>query len=127
MPPATPRPTPQRIEPPRMAAVPPATSEQPAEPVKPAPVIVWEEPAPIKVGRHAAPIVSDVVLAELRAQHGRWAKVKLYQSKSGATSAANSINGKKKRLGPGWEAASRTTGTGSALYLRAAATPKETA
>lgn len=81
--------------------------------------IMWEEPAPVTTGRRADPIVTADVAAALKSHPGKWAKVKVYKSRSGAHSAATSINSKKRRLGPGWEAAGRGFGaTGSFLYLR---------
>lgn len=134
MPPATPRPqpTPQRIEPRRSAADAPDPRLMVAVPssAKPAPVIVWEEPAAVRT-RNLAEKVGEDILAALRAQPGRWAKVRTYPNPSSASTAANAIN-KKRVLGPGWEAAGRRAkpAPSSVLYLRwvgAGATPKETA
>lgn len=122
MPPATPRPqpTPTRIEPRRSAADAPDPRLMVAVPssAKPAPVIVWEEPEAIRQGRKAD-LVPPEVLAAIRAQPGRWAKVRTYPKPTTANSSASRINGKAKVLGPGWEAAGRrTNGGGSVLYLR---------
>lgn len=80
--------------------------------------VTWEDPPPAKTGRNANTIDADV-LAALKANPGRWAKVRTWPTKSSAHSAATRIT-KKKVHGPGWECASRLlpAGAGSVLYMR---------
>lgn len=76
--------------------------------------VCWEEPPPKR--RQGAPFLTPEVEAALRANPGRWARIKDYPTKTSADSA-------RKRVvagvyGPGWEAEQRRTPTGSILYMR---------
>lgn len=93
------------------------TTQRPAAETPPRWVVIWEEPPPVLRGSSLSKKLGAELLAELKLQVGRWAKVATYPTKSSASTAANSVNS-KKTLGAGWEAAGRRTPTGSALYLR---------
>lgn len=120
---------PERAHPGRGAASTTRTAARPVEVAVPAPdvaeeatppLVVWEEPPPPQPKGRAPGLIPDGVLAELRANPKRWAKAKVYRSKSGAWSASASIGkGKWPELPPAeWEAIGRVVGTGSVLYLR---------
>jgi hypothetical protein len=110
---------------------PPAT--RPATPLRPVPGpppavpgklpegFKWEEPRGRGNGRSQV-IIHQAVLDLLKANPGRWARVREYAKGSSAASAAQRINGtgkaKQRILGPGWHARANKVGDTSALYLR---------
>ncbi len=77
--------------------------------------IIWEDPPPPRGGprRH---LIAPELLDALRADPGRWARVKTYGTKTSAQTARAKIA--KGALGPGWEVVARQIPGGSALWLR---------
>jgi hypothetical protein len=62
------------------------------------------------------PALTDDIQAALKANRGRWARIKHYQSNTGANSAATRL----RKTIPGFECAGRRDPTGgSTLYARA--------
>lgn len=86
----------------------------------PAPKFVWEEPPEGRGKYQRGPLVEDDVLAELRSHPKRWARVKSYASKSGASAVASKVRKGLVTELPAteWESTARVQGKGSALYLR---------
>lgn len=82
--------------------------------------IVWEDPPEVR-GRRTTPMLAPSIRQALIAHPGRWARIKTYDKKSSASSAAQRIKkGQVDDLPPGdWEPAARVLPAGgSALYLR---------
>lgn len=99
----------------------PAPASAEPEPDTTEPVdVTWEDPPPRTRG-DARPLATPEVLAALRANPKRWAKVGAYLGKTIANGMQNRF--KKGQFGPvappEWECAARRVGSsGSALYLR---------
>ncbi len=91
----------------------------------PTPAIVWEDPPAGRLGARL-PMLDTDQLALLRANPGRWAKVKTFPGKSSASSYVQQLRTGKRALGDDatatdFEFAGRRAGAGSALYVRAKA------
>lgn len=99
----------------------PVEQARPAAPVNgstPAPkaLIAWEDPPPKRSGPTVINIEAE---RELRANPGRWARLKDYGNKTGASTAAASIRKGRRGIAAGdFEAEARVTATGSTLYVR---------
>jgi hypothetical protein len=85
------------------------TPTKPADRATP-PQIIWEEPPEVRSTRSP---LDDATVSALRANPGRWARIKRYDKKTSAWTAAKTI-----RSRPGFEAKGVATTSGSDLYVR---------
>lgn len=76
------------------------------------PPLIWEDPPPAR-GRG---LIDPAALAVLRANPGRWARVKEFKYATGAATAAGKI--RKGDLGERFEARGVRSPAGSTLYVR---------